>query len=373
MLRYFGAGVAISVMSFVIQTSLMSELRGIERSGADRYLNAFVRLWDGHRQPLALNADAVILNIAALVAASLSLAFLSERLGQPSALLLRIIIVAGGLSLGLVFISWIPPDRLPANLLILMPTRLLNLNAFAAVAVGLGLIGAYRTKLWSPVLIAAVSAALLLNSRSMLWDMNREGGFWGAALAGPAWIGIAATFVVTAATTSRPRHLVRGVARGAAVVVLVIATVLTWQVVRPLWPLFTDRTNEPLYMLAAQESGVLLTGGGLHLLQLRTRRPVLIDGGGLDGLPYALEAAAETERVLRDVYAIDFFDPPEEARGSGTLPRNANRAAWEQFTPEKWSDIKRMYNVTQVMTFADWTLKLPVVAQNRELRLYGIP
>jgi hypothetical protein len=207
----------------------------------------------------------------------------------------------------------------------------------------------------------------------MLWDLNREGGFWGVALAAPVWMGIAATFVVTGATTSRPRHLVMSVMRGAAVAVLAIAAVLTWQIARPVWPLFTDRTNEPVYMLAARESGVLLTGGGLHLIQLRTRRPVLIDGGGLDGLPYALEAAAETERVLRDAYAIDFFDPPAEARGSGTLPRNANRTAWEQFTPEKWSDIKRVYKVTQVMTFADWTLKLPVVAQNRELRLYGIP
>src|SRR6202008_2916570 len=44
---------------------------------------------------------------------------------------------------------------------------------------------------------------------------------------------------------------------------------------------FRDRTNDGLFATAARSGGMLLTGGSLHLAQLRTRRPVLIDGGGL--------------------------------------------------------------------------------------------
>jgi hypothetical protein len=32
-----------------------------------------------------------------------------------------------------------------------------------------------------------------------------------------------------------------------------------------------------------------------------------------------------------------------------------------------------MYQVEQVLTYANWSLNLPVIAQDRDLRLYQIP
>ena len=119
--------------------------------------------------------------------------------------------------------------------------------------------------------------------------------------------------------------------------------------------------------------GMLLTAGDLHLIQLRTRRPVLLDGGGLDGLLYSLEGGAEMERILRDVYGVDLLNPPEEARGAGRIPPEANRRAWESYPLEKWQDIKRTFGVSQVLTYPDWSLNLPVTSHSRRFVLYQIP
>jgi len=100
---------------------------------------------------------------------------------------------------------------------------------------------------------------------------------------------------------------------------------------------------------------------------------VLLDGGGLDGLAYSLEAAPEMERILRDVYSIELLDPPEEARRAGMIPRGLGKTIWEGYSPEKWQTIARTYHVTQVLAYADWTLKLPVAARNRTFTLYDIP
>jgi hypothetical protein len=137
--------------------------------------------------------------------------------------------------------------------------------------------------------------------------------------------------------------------------------------------IFRDRTNDGLFSAAARGRGLLLTAGNFHLVQLRTRRAVLLDGGALDLLPYTLEAAPEVDRILREVYGVDLFHPPEEARGSGRVPPLATRRAWEGYSLGKWQAIRQAFGVTQVLTPADWQLVLPPVAQSRDYLLYEIP
>jgi hypothetical protein len=149
---------------------------------------------------------------------------------------------------------------------------------------------------------------------------------------------------------------------------------LTWYRASSVgWSNFGDPTERALFETAAAGSGLLLTGGDLHLVQLRSRRPVLIDGGGLDALPYSLEAAPAMERILRDVYGIDLFHPPLEAHGGGRVPQNANRQVWERYSLDQWRAIRRRYHVTQVLSSADWRLDLPLLALNPWLKLNAIP
>ena len=136
--------------------------------------------------------------------------------------------------------------------------------------------------------------------------------------------------------------------------------------------IFLDRTNHSVFSRAAKDGGLLLTGGDLRLVQLRTRRPLVLDGGALDGLPYAIEAGPETQRILQDIYALDMLNPPEAARGLGAIPNELNRITWEGYSPRKWHEIRRAYHVTQVLT-PGWYLNLPAIAWERGIVLYEIP
>ena len=135
----------------------------------------------------------------------------------------------------------------------------------------------------------------------------------------------------------------------------------------------SDRTNDVLFRMLSEGRGLLLTGGDLHLVQLRTRRPVLLDGGGLDALPYAIESAPEMDRILREVYGVDLFNPPEEARFRGSVPPEFTKAVWQSYSREQWDEVAHRFNVRQVLTPGDWDLKLPVAVRNRGLTVYDIP
>jgi hypothetical protein len=244
-------------------------------------------------------------------------------------------------------------------------------------------------------LLIYLSGGLLISNRSMLWEWADDSALRSLV---PSIIRDSPTrplqilltvsallLVITAAVRWRParqvsaavtasRRTVTALARCGVLLTLAAATFLLWR-----WPprsggdVYTDRTNNSLLARVAAGSGLLLTGGDLHLVQLRTRRPVLLDGGGLDGLPYALEAGPALEQILRDVYAIDLHNPPGEAHGKGVIPDAANQMVWERFTVERWREIRRTYHVTQVVTRPHWTLTLPVAARDSALTVYDIP
>ena len=55
------------------------------------------------------------------------------------------------------------------------------------------------------------------------------------------------------------------------------------------------------------------------------------------------------------------------------LPHEYVRRVWERFSLEKWQDIRRVYNVTQILTSTSYNLTLPIVADDGTFRLYKIP
>jgi hypothetical protein len=264
-----------------------------------------------------------------------------------------------------------------------MPTRVVNVNAMLFGAMVLGLAGAYRNRLWSGALLVGAVAALLLNHQALLSPRfhqatlvaSEPGAFTLKVLLAAAALLIAGAAWTKWRSTSRAGARAIGVAADTAMVAIA-AFALVPDIVNVPGRLgagtLRDRTNDGLFAAAERSSGLLLTAGDLHLVQLRTRRPVLIDGGGLDGLPYAIAGAPMVERILRDVYGLDFFHPPEEARGSGMIPSGFTRRVWETRPAARWSDIRRTYNVTQVLTYNNWTLQLPIVAQNASYLLYEI-
>lgn len=398
--RSFLAGCALSAISLAVQLAVIQDAPSIDPQLSQKYLSAFTTFWDGHRQPVDFATEGVTLTLGVAALALLWLTGFADLLPRAARFLLRLVVVSGILGLVLIFVSWIPPDKLPPVLLILMPGRFLNFNALIAVALLIGLIGAGGHTVWRALLALFLSLGLLMGNRSMFWEWlekHREtivrvivpdrptrplqillivAAVLAIGTAISTWLARradAGTGVGSVAGLA-PEALAPSAARLLTLGVLAWIAALSWGLPpRPARVIFLDRTNSSLFAVAAQANGLLLTGGDQHLVQLRTRRPVLLDGGGLDGLPYALETGPAMERILRDVYAIDLFHPPEEARGRGTIPNAANRATWEKYSRERWRQIRHAYNVTQVLTDAHWALDLPVAARSGFYVLYEIP
>jgi hypothetical protein len=316
-LRYVLAGCAVAGLSLMVQLAFIRDVPPVDSVAAARYFDAFVVFWDFHRAPASLTTRAMALNFGALVLAAGWLNAFKNTLSRSAAFVLRVVIVDAVLSLLFVLVSWIPPGRLPAVVVILMPSRLLNVNVMVFAALVLGLLGSTRRQSMNTVMTAILLVAMVAQRHDLVGQRVQWSGAWSD---------------------------------------------------------FRDRSNDPFFAaVAAEPRGLVLTGGSLHLIQLFTRRPVLLDGGGLDALPYAREAGPEMQRILLDVYGLDLLNPPLEALRSGVVPDDRNKATWQRYSPERWREIGRTYDVTQVVTPVDWSLDLPVAAQNEALRLYRIP
>lgn len=377
-LPYFVAGGAVTALSLLVHLAMSHDLAGVDASVSSRYLTAFVAAWDMHRRPVTIASVGTILNVAALLVASIWLKAFAIDLPRPAAFALRAVIVSAVLSLSVMLLSWLPPTVVPPTLLILMPTRFLNFNTLAFVPLMLGLLGIYRGSFWSRLVTAALLYGLFASYRSMVWDTPPGPGWLARSIQPNPWHVFVAASIgllgvrMTSAWKPARGALASKVARTMSLALLAVSAVLTWRVARPYAML--DRTNDPFFAaVSAEGNGMVLTGGSFHLVQLYTRRPVLLDGGGLDALTYAPSAGPAMERILRDVYDIDFFNPPAEARQAAAIPHRVNKPVWERYSRRKWEEIGRTFDVTQVLTRADWSLDLPIAAENSAFRLYRIP
>lgn len=313
----FAAGCAVSAISLVLQLTFIVDLPHVDPSEVSRYLNAFVALWDFHRAPVSWTSRSMQFNMAALVVASASLIVLRRRLPPAASFLPRGALVCGLLAIPAVMVSRLPPEVVPATLLAMMPTRIIIINTMMLIAMTVGI----AATLPSQRLRRIAPAAILLALAIYRWDFVVERVLW-----------------------------------------------------EPDLRAFRDYTNDPLLAAVATErKGMLLTAGSLRLIQLQTRRPVLLDGGGLDALVYAPEGAPHLYRVLQDVYGIDLLNPPDEALHTAKVPNEANLAVWSKYSRSRWMEIGRTYGVTQVLTPVDWSLDLPLAVKNDNLRLYLIP
>ena len=387
--RWYAAGAMLTALSLGVQVLMLPALPAIAAADAQRFLAQWVAFWDEHRRPVDLSANGVKMNVYVMV---VSLAFLLRwRADLPVAarFLLEAAIVAGALGLVVAWATHQPPGRLPMWFLIAMPARVLNVDVFLAVPLLAGLLGRFARVPLSAWLLFVLSVVLIGTRRSVVWEFvgQPKGSGWNA-LDMVAVIAIGALVVgwlqerqrapervVASGETRRGTNRLAG--RLTAVVLAVAAfgeavEARRYSQTQPA-AIFRDRTNERVFGMLGIGQGLVATGGDLHNIQLRTRRPVLIDGGGLDGLPYALEASAIAERILRDVYGIDYYTPPADARQGGRIPNQSARATWEGFTLQKWRAVRGAYGVTEVVVPGDWRLDLPEIASGSNVRLYAIP
>lgn len=378
-LPWFLVGCGVTVASLIVQLSMAPAIpAGMVRLSSDD-LSTFVRLWDGHRAAVNVWHNGVLLNVASLVVASVWLQP-DTPADDGAKLLLRITAAGSLLALAMIPLSWIPPERLPSALLVLMPGRYLNFAAMTFVALLIGLLASSR-QLWSRVVLLLLTCGLLAGDHSMLWEfLEHHHGIHYQSHVRPMhviWMGTAALLAGTwwrrRSHVSYPPHLSRPLHLSQLVLLGVVVLMTLHRHMDRSGAHFNDRTNDVFFADIARGNGVLLVAGDLHLVQLRTRRPVLLDTGALDTVMYSLETGAAMQRMLRDIYGLDLLHPPADAVGAGRIPALSHRDTWERYTTEQWRSIRRDFGVTQVLAYADWTLQLPVASQSRRLLLYDIP
>lgn len=390
--KYFVAGCGVTLLSLLIQLTFIYHSASADPAEVSRTFATFVSLWDDHRRAAAALANpGVVFNRLALAMGLVWLIGFSRDLTPSAVLLLRVIVVSSAISMAFVFVSWMPPEELPMTLSILMPARLLNFNVMIAVPLLLGLLGLYRHKLSAQVLTFVLMAGLVLSPRSMYWPWVVERRWekelmfhwWTVPLDPMIVIEIASLGLVCVALAGlnpkvSPRAGRAGRIASVAVnlstaCVVLLAFVLTWRVAGSREGL-RDRTNDAFFREAAGDHrGLTVTAGTFQLIQLYTRRPVLIDSGALDTMVYAPQSGPAMVRILRDVYGIDFFNPPPSVRSASAVPHEISREHWAQMSAEEWQEIRKTYNVTQILARSDYDLKLPIAAQTEHLRLYRIP
>ncbi len=387
--KYFVAGCAATLLSAAVQFIVVYDVPAVDQAAVDRSFSMFLREWDAHRRASVGFADpAVLLNRTAMALAVVWLIGFARDLPRTAAFLLRVIAVAGVLSLGVVLSMRLSLGRLPTALSILMPGRLLNLNVVLLAPLLLGVVAAYRRRRAAQALLIVLMTGLLFAPNSLLWRwMSATGRPAWTTRVDPVWLletGALMILCVALWYTVRGRTLEPGPEGAAApraallfrtsiAGVLVVALTLSWRVVGSR-SIFRDRTNDPFYAaVAADRRGLTVTAGSFQLVQLYTRRPVLIDSGALDTMVYAPEGGPATARIITDVYGIDFFDPPREIRSGSVIPHNTNKYTWARFPTQRWRELRRTYNVSQIVARSDYELDLPIVAEAEGLRLYRIP
>lgn len=332
--------------------------------------------WDDHRQPWPLWSP---LALTTYFSAAIPVIWLRRHaawIPADARVLLRMLAVAGCLSLAMSVSYWLtgPVSAIVASL---MPSRMLNLNVMTCMALIVGLAAARRHPAFDALLATLV--IVLLGLTGAIHVLNDERAHrvvpWlamGAAAAAIVALDERHRRGAISFVAARPAAALRRAAGALVLLALTAAAVVSVidfrRVVTRLMP---DRTTDPLFAVVASRPGMLLTASNMHLIQLPVRRPVLLDGGAIDATVYVPDAVPATDRILARVYGTRFADVV--ASGVSALHHETGRALWEQRSAADWRQIARDFAVTDVLTHQGWRLQLPRVASNPDFILYALP
>ncbi len=419
--RFLAAGYGITVMSFLFHLASEQNVSiHTDEAMMNEFLVAFLLFWDNHRHTFDLVIKPVQLVFLSVLISFILLLNLKNRIRAEALFIGRALIAAAVIAAAGSAVYWFPPESTSFLLWSFMPSRLFNLNTFLLMPVIVGVLGRYRNCIWSELALIVVILLMVLRLPKPLIPFLP---FFATLMAAGAMlqygieakkqiaIGIGLVFVCFLAfiKTAMPMfyghhhspnrlllialvlsigcgflsvrlkekwhsRFTRGSLRGITVCLLVFGCAIFFAASMESWRKVRLRTD-PVIEAMKQGRGMTVTASNLGMIQLRSRRPVLLDGHGLDGLIYAPEAAPTLDTILKKIYGVDFLHPTEDikyARPGALLP-GTGRKLWEERTKEEWQSIGKEFSVTAVLTYPNWKLNLPVIASSEFLMLYEIP
>ncbi|SVE13978.1 uncharacterized protein METZ01_LOCUS466832, partial [marine metagenome] len=152
----------------------------------------------------------------------------------------------------------------------------------------------------------------------------------------------------------------RGIAIATLFLVLAGMSKESYDAFEPSNKRLTNWENDEMFNRIYQDSGYLLIAPGLDLpLQLYTRSAVF-PGDIIHCLSYAPGVGPSVEKFMKDISGVDIFNPSLEARKVRGLPMSEIKSFWQSKTLAQWQAIKKEYGITQIFTYSNWKLLLPV-------------
>jgi hypothetical protein len=369
--KFFLFGLCISLVSLFIHYQWVYDVPRIEGTLTRKYFEGFIRYWDSHRRPVQWSNPGVYLNCTTLVLSFIWSTKFRSYLNKGALFFLRCVTISSLFGLTFAALSQLPPESLPETFLMLMPFRILEFSNFVFVSLFLGLCGIFRKNVMAQVLLTLFIAFAIVQHQ-IPWKMML------------AFSGM--LFLLPVITDEKLRFFAKkywpvALLRSTSITLLFYAAINL--VALPdlfhsepdEWRRYNlkNQNDDQFFESASHRAGLLLTASDLHLIQLRTKRPVLLDGGQLDMLPYAPETGPQMAKILKEVYGVDFFAPPRLALRTATIPLEPVKQVWESRSEKAWKLIRQKYGVTEVLTYSDWKLELPLISNSGNLSSYEIP
>lgn len=373
---WFSAGVLIALTSLYIHFSHLPPLPDVPSAEVKRLFIHFIHMWDYHRKPINFSSPETFLNLMGLAVCGISLRKLGCTIPERVRLILRALIITGILALAFGVMTHIPVSWVPAVLIRAMPARLLDVFVIGYPTILLGMLT--REGARPADQFFATGMIILLFMMCFFWRWFIQSDTFYVLIAGGVMAITAAIYPsrVSEKAKSRPRHITT--ARLAQVIIVVAVAALSLTGLRTAFmiptmgsPIFTNNTIRK--ETAGPDVLLVSSAVGDHA-QYHFRRPILLDVSELDTLCYMPKLLPAAASILKDVYGIDFFNPPYESRHVAALsPPGIERKLWESWSLEKWGTVRKNYHVSSVLVPSGWKLALPVEWSKFDVTIYHIP
>ncbi|MBX7166148.1 MAG: hypothetical protein K1X74_07345 [Pirellulales bacterium] len=398
------AGALVLGLSLAVQFQAWQHLPAVATAEKHQFVEVVSALGDYHRPMIAPWHPGVVLNVLVAALAILWTKKLRDDLPDQALELLWCLAISGVLAAVAAMLTPFQ-DQLPWLFRRAMPGRFVNLVIISFPALAIGLVAAYQRQLavmtnWivMPVALAAVTfepqfgliAALFfgmvlliaglqtLPGRGVMLTLQAATMLAAAVVSTVRVTGIEAVLAVvlaeigvwsfTGGARFQPRLVLGGL--------LIVAALLPgWLALEAKWKSGNKALAlEGSLVRAARGQGMLLTGSDLFLVQVKTGRPVIFCGGGVDMLPYVPEAGPAAQRELSELYGISLLDPLRASvsmTGNRLLPQAA-KELWQRRSSSEWRQLADEFKFTDVLVYKDWQLDLPLETESDTLRLYRV-
>jgi len=346
---YFLGGLLISLAGAGYHLYLMRDLPVIEPAVKRQYLLNFIRHWDFHRLKfywdyehgtLSFAKPGIMIGLYSVVIGFFGLKQFKES--PQVSLFLRIIVLSGILSLCAGAVTHLPLENIPMSFLLLIPGRFVNLSNIVCAALLVGIFTStsmrkHKINYFVFMGVVVLNAVLFLHQP-----------FVAGISAGVLFCWFFYVVVIGGRRQSEERFITKtaggffqgGVRYRATLLGIMIVFLLIHLPNKGLNKAlgfqqrkFLDRTRSDFLDRMGKREGMMLITTEFNNISLKTRRPVLLRPGQLDTLIYAPESSLIMDRLLKKIYGVDLFNPPETAKVyKGEVRSLVYKTLWENRT-----------------------------------------